>query len=93
MKKNFSILLLGLSAALILQALGSSFLGSYYQSILIYAGINIILAVSLNIVNGITGQFSLGHAGFMSIGAYTSAYVSMNYFGSLNSLPLSLIHI
>jgi branched-chain amino acid transport system permease protein len=36
-------------------------------------GVNVILAVSLNVVNGFTGQFSLGHAGFMSVGAYTTA--------------------
>ena len=35
--------------------------------------INIILAVSLNMINGMTGQFSLGHAGFMAVGAYISA--------------------
>jgi len=40
-------------------------------------GINIILAVSLNLVNGYTGQFSLGHAGFMSVGAYLAAAVSL----------------
>ena len=40
-------------------------------------GINITLAVSLNLVNGYTGQFSLGHAGFMCIGAYTSAVITM----------------
>ena len=34
--------------------------------------INIILAVSLNLITGFTGQFSLGHAGFMSIGAYAA---------------------
>lgn len=38
---------------------------------------NIILATSLNLVNGFTGQFSLGHAGFMAIGAYASAWLSM----------------
>ena len=38
---------------------------------LIKVGINIILAVSLNLINGYTGQFSLGHAGFMAVGAYT----------------------
>lgn len=38
--------------------------------------VNIILAMSLNLVNGYTGQFSLGHAGFMAIGAYTSAFLS-----------------
>lgn len=42
-------------------------------SILIIIGINVILAVSLNLINGVTGQFSLGHAGFMAVGAYSSA--------------------
>lgn len=46
----------------------------YYFSIVMYAGINIILAVSLNLVNGFTGQFSMGHAGFMAVGGYISAY-------------------
>jgi branched-chain amino acid transport system permease protein len=49
-------------------------LNDYYQIILINAGIAVILAVSLNLINGITGQFSLGHAGFMAIGAYVTAY-------------------
>ncbi|MBW3636286.1 MAG: branched-chain amino acid ABC transporter permease [Armatimonadetes bacterium] len=58
--------------ALQLYALPS--LNDYYQIVLINAGIAVILAVSLNLINGITGQFSLGHAGFMAIGAYVSAY-------------------
>lgn len=41
--------------------------------------INIILAVSLNLINGITGQFSLGHAGFMAIGAYTTAILTIDF--------------
>jgi len=45
---------------------------SYYYDILINIGINVILAVSLNLVNGYTGQFSLGHAGFMAVGAYAA---------------------
>jgi branched-chain amino acid transport system permease protein len=40
-------------------------------------GINIIMAVSLNLINGQTGQFSLGHAGFMMIGAYVSAAMTV----------------
>jgi len=40
-------------------------------------GINVILAVSLNLINGFTGQFSIGHAGFMAIGAYSSAYFTV----------------
>jgi len=49
----------------------------YYLDVLTGIGINIILAVSLNLVNGYTGQFSLGHAGFMSVGAYLAAAVSL----------------
>src|SRR6202012_4860425 len=49
---------------------------AYYYDILISIGINIVLAVSLNLVNGYTGQFSLGHAGFMSVGAYAAAMFS-----------------
>jgi branched-chain amino acid transport system permease protein len=40
-------------------------------------GINIILAVSLNLINGHTGQFSLGHAGFMAVGGYTAAKLAL----------------
>jgi branched-chain amino acid transport system permease protein len=43
------------------------------------AGINIILAVSLNLINGFTGQFSIGHIGFMAIGAYSSTFATVYY--------------
>ncbi len=49
--------------------------------------VNIILAMSLNLVNGYTGQFSLGHAGFMAIGAYTSAYLSTKFPAPVAMLP------
>jgi branched-chain amino acid transport system permease protein len=44
-------------------------------------GANVVLAVSLNVVNGFTGQFSLGHAGFMAVGAYTAAKVTLALAG------------
>jgi len=47
--------------------------GPYYLGIALDVGINIILAVSLNLINGHTGQFSLGHAGFMAVGGYVAA--------------------
>src|SRR4030095_831319 len=50
-------------------------IGAYNYQILVLVGINIILAVSLNLINGFTGQFSIGHAGFYAVGAYTSAAV------------------
>ncbi|HEX6158621.1 MAG TPA: branched-chain amino acid ABC transporter permease [Thermoanaerobaculia bacterium] len=53
----------------------------YWNRIIVFMGINIGLAVSLNIINGHAGQFSLGHAGFMAIGAYTSSYLTVTYFG------------
>jgi branched-chain amino acid transport system permease protein len=53
-------------------------LNPYHFQILMLCGINVILAVSLNLVNGFTGQFSIGHAGFMAIGAYGSAMVSLH---------------
>ena len=51
----------------------------YYLQVLCLAGINITLAVSLNLINGFTGQFSIGHAGFMAIGAYASAFFTVTY--------------
>src|SRR5213078_4107596 len=56
---------------------------AYYNRILILIGINITLAVSLNIINGHAGQFSLGHAGFMGVGAYFSAFLTVYYFGAI----------
>ena len=54
-------------------------LSPYFVRILMLSGIAITLAVSLNLINGFTGQFSIGHAGFMAVGAYSSAYFSVNY--------------
>jgi branched-chain amino acid transport system permease protein len=60
---------------------------AYYYDVLITIGINIILASSLNLVNGYTGQFSLGHAGFMAVGAYASA----SWSNHLDPIILKLI--
>jgi branched-chain amino acid transport system permease protein len=57
----------------------------YFLQVLCLAGINITLAVSLNLINGFTGQFSIGHAGFMAIGAYTSAYFTVTFGEALRS--------
>jgi branched-chain amino acid transport system permease protein len=68
--------LLGTLAVIFVASRFSSHIGPYYYDIVLSIGINIILAVSLNLVNGYTGQFSLGHAGFMSVGAYAAACVT-----------------
>jgi len=71
-------LLAALAGAAVLQ-LFSPQLDDYAASILVLIGINVVLAVSLNLVNGHTGQFSLGHAGFMAAGAYASAMVTLSF--------------
>lgn len=55
----------------------TEFIGPFWQLNIILIGINIILAVSLNLINGFTGQFSIGHAGFMAVGAYVSAVLTV----------------
>jgi branched-chain amino acid transport system permease protein len=51
-------------------------LDPYFVGIATFAGINVLLGVSLNLVNGHTGQFSLGHAGFMAVGGYMAAFLT-----------------
>ena len=53
-------------------------LNPYYMRVLMLCGISVILAVSLNLINGFTGQFSIGHAGFMAVGGYASAMFSLH---------------
>ena len=69
-------------------------INDYIQATMATICINIILAVSLNLITGFTGQFSLGHAGFMAIGAYTTALVTMEYpttWGFLGGMFLGAI--
>src|SRR6266699_1168700 len=54
----------------------------YYARVIMLVGINVILAVSLNLITGFTGQFSIGHAGFMAVGAYSSAYLTVYFAGA-----------
>lgn len=76
-KKNICIILVVLITYAVLYGLiSANIINSYYKGIITFALINIILAVSLNLIVGFTGQLCLGHAGFMSIGAYVSALLS-----------------
>lgn len=89
------MLLAGL-AALNLVVSNPNIVNSYIERIVLLAGIYVILAVSLNLVNGFTGQFSIGHAGFYGIGAYVGAAITVygqrsifaNWFTSSDS-PIS----
>lgn len=52
--------------------------GDYVTRILIALCINVITATSLNIINGFSGQFSIGHSGLMAVGAWTGALITLN---------------
>jgi branched-chain amino acid transport system permease protein len=58
----------------------------YYARIINLVGINITLAVSLNLINGLAGQFSIGHAGFMAVGGYTATYLTVFHGEALAGL-------
>jgi branched-chain amino acid transport system permease protein len=69
--------ILAIIACIILAAVQfSGLINGYYSLILCALGINIILCLSLNVVNGYMGEFSVGHAGFMAIGAYGASYLT-----------------
>ncbi|HEY7117000.1 MAG TPA: branched-chain amino acid ABC transporter permease [Tepidisphaeraceae bacterium] len=57
----------------------SDVVGRYNARIVTLIGYNVILAVSLQLINGVSGQFSLGHVGFMAVGAYLAAYPAKTY--------------
>ena len=66
----------------------------YYEITLSMIMINIILAISLNLIIGITGQFSLVHAGFMCVGGYSTAIVLLyfpNYWGLLLGILVGIV--
>ena len=56
-----------------------NFIGPFWVLNIVLICINIILATSLNLINGITGQFSIGHAGFMAVGAYLAAVCTVKF--------------
>jgi branched-chain amino acid transport system permease protein len=63
----------------------------YYAEILALTGIAVILAVSLNLITGFTGQFSIGHAGFMAVGAYASVFITVYFSQGAETWLTSLV--
>jgi ABC-type branched-subunit amino acid transport system permease subunit len=84
---NLPVPIIVIAAVLIGRALEfSDRPGPYVMHVAMIAAINVILAVSLQLINGVSGQFSLGHAGFMAIGAYLGGYATY-IFGPWNYDP------
>src|SRR4026207_2003068 len=77
--------LLGLNYAFE-NGVGDFQINPYYARMINLVGINITLAVSLNLINGMAGQFSIGHAGFMAVGGYTATYLTVYHGQQIASL-------
>lgn len=81
-RKIFQYILNAVAAVLIFIGLQFAFqmgwINRYYQGILILIGINAIVTIGLNLATGLLGELALGHAGFVAVGAYTSALISLH---------------
>ena len=93
--KSYLINLLAITALYVLfkVLIGQGILNRYYVGVLIFIGVNIVLATSLNIATGFLGQLALGHAGFMAIGAYTAALTSRALILQATALPNIVIFL
>ncbi len=83
-------LLVSVAVAAVVHLAAGRFVGTFVARIMMDVGIAVIAVVSLNFVNGFTGQFSIGHAGFMAVGGYVAAFLT--YYGSLVLWGDSLRH-
>ncbi|HMK75472.1 MAG TPA: branched-chain amino acid ABC transporter permease [Thermodesulfobacteriota bacterium] len=77
MRRYRLTILVGLFFVLVVGLSWAGTLSSYFQLVLMFVGVNIMMSSSLNLVNGYMGEFSCGHAGFMAVGAYTASLVSV----------------
>ena len=83
-----AVLVLAIPLQLLVDAgLYSDILNPYYLHLLTIIGMNIILVASLNLLNGYLGEFALGHAGFMAVGAYTAALLATKVLPGAAALP------
>ena len=90
LKNIISICIVLAVYVLILVLVQAGALSRHYQSLLVPIGINVILAVSLNLTVGFLGELTLGHAGFMSVGAYAGFMSVGAYAGCLFSVYCDL---
>ena len=84
-KKHLAIVCLTIFYIVIFISGRTELLTSYHLQIIMFIGINIVMTVSLGMVNGFTGQFSIGHGGFMAVGAYASVFFTTIIFQLLGS--------
>jgi branched-chain amino acid transport system permease protein len=85
------VALVGVNAMMSTHGLFGFGIPYYYAEILALTGISVILAVSLNLITGFTGQFSIGHAGFMAVGAYASVFMTVYFSQGFETWLTSLV--
>jgi branched-chain amino acid transport system permease protein len=85
------VALVGANAMMSTEGLFGFGIPYYYAEILALTGIAVILAVSLNLITGFTGQFSIGHAGFMAVGAYASVFITVYFSQGAETWLTSLV--
>lgn len=89
-RRNLVALVLGF--VLLYGMMQTGLISMQYQGIIITIGIYVLLAASLNLTTGVLGELVLGHAGFMSIGAYTAALFTLHMdLPSMVEFPLALL--
>lgn len=84
-----ALLVVGMAFCVVAES--CSLLNSYTRFVLIAMLVNVILCASLNLVNGYLGEFSVGHAGFMALGAYASAMLTTRLFPQTPALFIPAI--
>lgn len=91
MRRFVPHLLYVLLCVLVIVVVKGNLLNAYLQLIVMFMGVNIILSTSLNLVNGYMGEFSVGHAGFMAVGAYITSVLNVWLFTSERALGTALL--
>lgn len=84
LKAALPVLVVAIFYWLVMVLKGVGIVNKYYIQVMMFAGVNIMMTASLNLVNGFTGQFCIGHAGFMSLGAYGAAVITTMVFDGKN---------
>jgi len=96
MKINKKLIIFYLILLFLVLIIFQQYLSNYYSRLISVMGINIILAITLALTNGFTGVFSLGHAAFMAIGAYSCTILVLTTEKKaiiLKDLPSWIIHL
>ena len=91
MRRMIPLLLYSMVCVAVIFGADTGFFNAYVQLVIMYVGINIILSTSLNLINGYMGEFSVGHAGFMAVGAYVTSILNVWLFTDSSAFGPSLL--